>query len=166
MPINVERAASPALLRRCAQIEESLKPQSRGMRLFREDLRRTVVEDHYHMLIEGKDRYGQPRAPLAASTLKDKKRGPGPSLIPNWYRSRFLANFEAEWEVREGVMRLVCRYRDVLSKQGQPFAQYHMTGTRRMPRRDTGGITPKGWAQVKKLFALLPEYLRKGWSVV
>jgi hypothetical protein len=135
------------------------------MTLFRDDLRKTVVEDHYHMLLEGKDRYGQPRAPLAASTLANKKRGPGPSLIPNYYRSRFIRNFEAEWLPGSGGrMVLAARYRNVLSKQGKPFVQYHMTGTKRMPRRDTGGITPKGWARVKQLFALLPEYLRKDWT--
>lgn len=170
MAIFVERPSSPALFRRCDQIEASLKPQSRGMNLFREDLRRTVVEDHYHMLLEGKDRYGQPRAPLAASTTKNPKRDSGPSLIPNYARSRFIRNFEAEWVMRDGLMTLAARYRDILSKKGKPFAQYHMTGASKpgtnwvLPRRDTGGITPKGWAKVKQLFALLPEYLRKDWN--
>jgi hypothetical protein len=138
------------------------------MTRFREDLRLVVVEDHYHMLLNNKDRYGKTRAPLAASTLANKKRGPGPSLIPNYYRSRFIANFVAEWRVLEGLQTLVAYYRDILSKQGKPFAQYHMTGARKpgtnwvLPRRDTGGITPAGWAKVKQLFAILPEYvLRK-----
>ena len=165
MPIYVERPSSPALLRRTDEIAEALKPRSRAMTRFREDLRLVVVEDHYHMLLEGKDRYGKARAPLAARTLADPKRGPGPSLIPNYYRSRFIANFEASWMVREGEQTLVARYRDILSKQGKPFAQYHMTGAHKagtnwyLPRRDTGGVTPRGWAQVKRLFALLPEYL-------
>jgi hypothetical protein len=163
--IVVERPSSPALLRRTAEIAEALKPRSRAMTRFREDLRLLVVEDHYHMLLENKDRYGRQRAPLAASTLANPKRGPGPSLIPNYYRSRFIANFEALWEVREGLQTLVARYRDILSKAGKPFAQYHATGAHKagtnwyLPRRDTGGITPTGWVKVKRLFAILPEYL-------
>jgi hypothetical protein len=163
MAIFVERPDSPALLRRCAEIEARLRPGSKEIVKFREDLRLVVTEDHYHMLLENRDRYGQTRAPLAARTLADPKRGPGPSLIPNYYRSRFLSHFEALWTTEGALMILIARYRDILSKKGKPFVQYHMTGTWKMPRRDTGGITPKGWAQVKKLFAILPTYiLRKG----
>jgi hypothetical protein len=165
MAIVVERPMSSALLKRCGQIDASLKPGSRAMKEFREDFRLVVVEDHYEMLLRGVDRYGQARAPLAARTLADPRRGPGPSLIPRYYQSRFLANFRATWDIRANVQALACAYVDILSKQGKPFVQYHMTGATKkgtnwvLPRRDTGGITPAGWAQVKSLFARMASYI-------
>lgn len=172
MPIYVERPASGALQRRLAELQAAARPGSRVQTQCRRDIRQIVVDDHTDMLLRGVDRYGKPRAKLAESTLKKKGRGPGPSLIPRGMASRFIANFEAAWVTASGVLQLVCRYRDIVSKQGRSFVQYHMTGCdpgsnpRRpnwsLPRRDTGGITPRGWAGVKARFARLKDDIRKG----
>jgi hypothetical protein len=162
MAIYVERPNSGALQRRVEQISAATRPGSKVQARFRKDLHGIVATDHTEMLLRDVDRYGQDRAPLAASTLADRKRGPGPSLIPRLERSRFLTNWEAIWKTVGGIPQLVGRYFDILSKQGKPFVQYHMTGGPRLPRRDTGGITPRGWAAVKRRFARLPDEIRKG----
>ena len=198
MSIYVERPASPALWNLCRSIQDNLRPGGKAQNLIRKDLRRIAIDDHTDMMLRGVDRYGVPRAPLAASTLANKKRDGGPSLIPRGMLSRFITNFEAVWmdDPGQGVMFLVCRYVDILSKPslglrkifkfgqkkvatgggfvsggasggGQPFAQYHMTGARKpgtnwvLPRRDTGGITPKGWAAIKERFARFPDDIRR-----
>jgi hypothetical protein len=162
MALYVERPGSGALQRRLAELQEATRPGSRVQARCRADIRQIVVEDHADMLVRGVDRYGVPRAPLAESTLKNRRRGPGPSLIPRGLASRFATHFEAVWLTVAGALQLACRYRDILSKQGKTFVQYHMTGTRYMPRRDTGGVTPKGWAALKARFARLPEDIRTG----
>ena len=203
MGIFVERPASPALWNLCRRIQDNVAPGSPVQNLIRRDIRKIAVSDHTDMLLRGVDRYGVMRAPLAESTLANKKRGPGPSLIPRGMMSRFITHFEAVWEsdIGQGVMFLVCRYRDILSKPSlgfrakvkanpkhkgmdphaldsegkrlkhdgspQPFVQYHMTGARKpgtswvLPRRDTGGITPKGWAAIKARWATFPDDVRR-----
>lgn len=162
MAIYVERPNSGALQRRVEQISAATRPGSRVQAKLRSDLLRIVREDHTDMLLRDVDRYGQRRAPLAPSTLANKRRGPGPSLIPRGTGSRFITNWEAVWKTIEGIPQLVGRYVNILSKQGKPFVQYHMTGGKYLPRRDTGGITPKGWAQVKARFARLPDDIARG----
>lgn len=156
--IVVERAASPALLKRVASIQAALGASSLQRTKMRADLKTIVFEDHADMVLRGVDRYGRPRAPLAPSTLKNRKRGPGPSLAPRGRNSRFVTNFVTFYEARENGETLVGQYEDILSKQGKPFARYHLTGATKpgtnwvLPRRDVGGVTPKGWAAVKKRF--------------
>ncbi len=158
MPIYVEYPSSSALVRRCRELQEVTKPTSRAMMRAREDFRLIVAEDHYEMLIRGVDRYGRPRAPLAESTLKNKKRGPGPSLIPRFWESRFIFNVQIRWIEEGGERYLVKRFVDILSDAGKPFAQYHLTGATKpgtnwvLPRRDVGGVTPAGFSQLKSRF--------------
>lgn len=175
MAVFVERPASPALWNLCAQISFQLRPGSRAVNSFRKDLRQIAIDDHTDMLLRGVDRYGKTRAPLAKRTIDDPRRGgTGPSLIPRGMGSRFITNFEATWVDEQGVMFLVCRYRDILSKPTrrrgpQSFAQFHMTGATKpgtrwvLPRRDTGGITPKGWPMVRaRLKQLAEDVVRMG----
>src|SRR4029077_7517215 len=104
-----------------------------------------VVADHRAMLLTNVTRYGEPRADLAESTLKNPKRGPGPSLIPRGTSSRFYTNFETAWESDPGqwIMFLVCRYVNIVSKKGVSIVPYHENGTAKMPARPTQGLTPK-----------------------
>lgn len=158
MAIVVEYPTSSALINRCNQLLAVTKPGSRALGRAKEDFRLIVAEDHYHMMLRNVDRYGQPRAPLAARTLANKKRGPGPSLIPSFWQSRFIFNVQIRWVDEGGEQYLVKRFVDIVNKQGQPFAMYHFTGARKrgtnwvLPRRDVGGVTPAGFAQLKMRF--------------
>lgn len=154
--IIVEYPTSGALLRRCQELRAVTRPGSRALGRAKEDYRLIIAEDHYHMMLRGVDRYGKARAPLAERTLRDKRRGPGPSLIPSWWRSRFIFNVQVRWVKEEGDEWLVKRFVGIVNKRGQSFAQYHFTGAKRgnwvLPRRDVGGVTPAGYAQLKMRF--------------
>ena len=158
MPFVFQYDSSNALIERCRQLQAVTKPGSRALGRAKEDFRLIVAEDHYHMMLRGVDRYGKPRAPLAESTLKNKKRGDGPSLIPKWWASRFAWNIQIRWIEEGGLQYLVKRFVDIVNKKGQPFAMYHMTGARKpgtnwvLPRRDVGGVTPAGFYQLKLRF--------------
>jgi hypothetical protein len=146
----VQWRSSPALIKRLEAIQEAARPGSSALNRVRADIRRIVVDDHTEKMIRGVDRYGIQRVALAPSTLKNKRRGPGPSLIPRGMQSRFITNFQAVWEPSGGYMLLTMRFTDILSKRGKQFAHYHLLGAPRahLPRRDVGGITPKGWAKI------------------
>jgi hypothetical protein len=154
-----------------AEIQFNGRPGSRAQNACKGDLFKIIQADHVDKMTRGVDRYGKPRAPLAASTLANKRRGPGPSLIPRGSRSRFITNFVLAWEEigGTGVSVLVGKFVNIVNKKGQSFAQYHLTGaTRRgtkwvLPKRDVSGITPKGWAAVERRHAQLPaDILRMG----
>jgi hypothetical protein len=176
MPTYVEYPSSGALLKRCRALQEAVGPRSVLLARCREDWRLTIAEDHYEMMLRGVDRYGRPRAQLADSTTKGGRSGPGPSLIPRYYLSRFIANLEVLW-VRgdDRVHILVKRFRDILSKPtknhpARPFAQYHLTGASRrtslgnlwvLPRRDVGGVTPAGFRRLQERWALFVQELAR-----
>lgn len=157
MPSYVQWPGSAALIRRLGEIQDAARPGSRAVLSARKDIRQIAIDDNRDKLLRGVDRYGRPMARLAASTLKRRKGG-GPPLVPEGDRSRFIANFEVIWVNAGGYQQLVARYRDINDRDGRPFAQYHMTGCPpgsnpkhplwSLPRRDPGGITPKGWYRV------------------
>jgi hypothetical protein len=158
MATYVQYPSSPAMIARCKAIQEAARPGSRAQNAVRKDFARIVEEDHLEMIDRNVDRYGRPRAALAESTLKNKRRGPGPSLAPRGRLSRFAANVETVWQTSQGVAVLVKRFRDVLDRKGRPFAQYHLDGATKpgtawvLPRRDVGGVTPRGWARLRERF--------------
>lgn len=172
MPIYVQWAGSKALEARLKAVQDAARPGSRAVSSYRGDLARIVREDHEDKMLRGVDRYGRPRAELAPSTLADGRRGPGPSLIPRGRASRFITHFETAWQTSAGgVMLLVGRFRDILSKRGRPFAQHHLEGCLpgsnparpnwSLPRRDVGGITPKGWRRVVERHRRFADDVRK-----
>lgn len=114
------------------------------------DLKSIVMTDHKDKMLRSVDRYGIPFAPLAPATLRNPRRGPDPRpLIPHGMSSRFITNVEAVWHMVDRVNTLVVQFVNIVNKHGQSFAQYHMTGGPRLPRRDPSGITPSGWAKIK-----------------
>ena len=105
------------------------------------------------MLERNVDRYGRPRAKLARSTLM---REPirGPSLIPRGVtRSAIFRKWSAAITVRGGRARLSAGWDNL------PWIRYHLDGTDKIPRRDVGGITPRGWRAIRDRWAKLPADL-------
>lgn len=104
----------------------------------------------------------RPMAPLARSTLADKRRGPGGPL--GTADSRFRKNFRARWDVRAGRWILVAWYEDV------PFAGYHLHGATKpgtrwvLPARDVSGLTPRGQEQVRQATAEFLAAVRRSMS--
>ena len=165
MPLIVQFPTSPALLRRLEQLALAAKGGGPAIGWVKNDFRIIIEADHQDKMERGVDRYGIARAPLAASTLANPKRGPNPnSLIPHGLASRFIQNFVTEWDGDYLVQRLV----GIVDKRGRSFAQYHLTGATKpgtrwvLPKRDVGGITPKGWAQIVKRHSEYAAQVLKG----
>src|SRR5262245_43657337 len=153
MPVRVNTSVhwknQNALHALCTAIAASAKLTGRNANMLKGKIRRIIIDDNIDKLMNRSvDRYGKPCAKLAKSTLADPKRGPGPALVPNFMHSRFISRFRAEWQPARffGVAVLDMKW------IGMPWAKYHITGTRRMPRRDPSGITPKGWSQIRYVF--------------
>lgn len=136
----------------CDAVTQAFGARSKIRREMESDLQVIVQLDHEEMLLRSVDRYGVPRAPLAESTLANKKRGPGPSLIPRFLASRFATHVKILWRESLGRRMLVKDFGDILSSEGQPFAEYHLNGAPRLPRRDVGGVTPKGMRWISDRF--------------
>lgn len=170
MPSYVQWSSSDALVRRLKEIQDAARPGSRAVSAARKDIRQLIIDDNTDKFLRGVDRYGKPMVRLAASTLK-RRDGSGPPLIPHGTSSRFITHFEANWVQSGGYSQLQARYRDINDSKGRPFAQYHMTGCPigsnpkrpnwSLPRRDPGGITPKGWYRVIQRHKQLAEDIRK-----
>ncbi len=159
MPIIVQFGATKALLRRLDDIRDRAKASGRSAMRVRTDIQIIVERDHEEMMFRGVDRYGKPRAPLAESTLKKKPPRANPnSLIPHGYASRFISRYETHWD---GTV-LVQQFVGIVDKRGRSFAQYHLEGGPRLPRRDVGGITPAGWSQIVKRHKEFAEDVLRG----
>jgi hypothetical protein len=97
------------------------------------------------------------------STYQNKKRGLGPVLVPRGMQSRFITNLKAEWVNVEDFAMLTLRYVNIVNKKGQSFAQYHLTGTRRgLPKRDVGGVTPRGMSKIRARISQWAQDIKKG----
>lgn len=120
----------------------------------RDDLKVIVQTDHVDKMLRGVDRYGKPRAPLAASTLRNKRRGPGPSLVPNFLASRYITTARATWNTAGGRSTLRLWFEGFVSPKGFPIPQAHEKGarSRNLPARPVMGITPSGWAKINRRF--------------
>lgn len=156
--IRVEWPSPPALLTRIAAARAAVDPDSRAMRALRADLMSINGNDHVDKMIQGIDRYGRTREPLAPSTMlkiMKGKRGTGPSLIPNRFGSRYLTTFAQRWVTRQGRSELSSRFDGFVSPKGFPIPMAHEAGvpSRNLPRRAVMGLTPKGWAEVRRRFS-------------
>jgi hypothetical protein len=147
LPSFVETPTSSALSRRLAKYRDL--PRSPAAVFFRERVRAIVIEGNRAGLLAGTDKQGRPLAPLAPSTLRDRK-GTGPPLVPRGEASRFISGFRAEWIEEAGGYVLHCGWAGLDSRDGRPFAGYHLTGAGRLPKRDVGGIRPSDWQKIIK----------------
>jgi hypothetical protein len=167
MPIYVEGSPSRTFLEFVRNVQAAQAPDSAITRKMEADMESIVLRDHERMMVSGIDRTGGARAPLAASTLANKRRGPGPSLIPLWTASRFFTNVEVLW-INRGSRTLVKRFADIVNDQGQSFAQYHLEGATKpgtnwvLPKRDVGGLSPRGLEEVRTRFTAFSAEILNG----
>lgn len=155
MPSGITLPASFALTRRLAALRDL--PRSDEFARFRRDVREIVVRGHADTLLSGKDGRGQPMAPLSFNTIRSRK-GSGPPLVPHGEQSRLIRNFDTLWD-RDDDRTWVLERRI----GGVPWARYHISGTRNMPKRDYSAIAPITWARlIKRNQQFLAEIGRAG----
>jgi hypothetical protein len=94
---------------------------------------RIFVAGKREQLERGVDSLGRSFAPLAASTVKTRG-GTGPPLAPRRAASRIEARYEAHATVEATKVKVSAGW------PGLDWVRYHVTGTRRMPRRDPSGF--------------------------
>jgi hypothetical protein len=140
-----------------AEIKADADPRSYKVKKLREDIGAAVVEDNIDKilgrgLLEGVDRYGRPLKPMADSTFRNKRRGFGPVLAPRGLASRVITTFKVRWAMAGEVWRMSAGWVDFLSTRGFPIMLAQLGGTRTIPARDVGGVSPKGWTKVKQAF--------------
>lgn len=164
-PIRLETRASGALRRRLKEIEADIDPRSRKMDRLRTDTKKCIVEDNIDKVyrlstaMAGVDRFGKPLAKPAESTVKgwERKGLIRQILAPHGLSSRVIVNFFVVWEF------IGTQWRAVIGWKGIPWLIYHLQGcdkgsnSRRpnwwLPKRDIGGISPKGMAAIRGVFA-------------
>lgn len=155
--VRVALKTSGLLGRRVRQIQLAAAPDSPAAQKLAVDMKRIVETGYRRMILASQDRFGRPLAPLAPSTLRNKKRGPDPRpLIPHGMASRFIQN--VEWAFRDGVSRLVGVF-NFTTKDGRNFAQYHILGGPNLPQRDIGGLDPRTRRETTDRFARFRDEL-------
>ena len=155
--INVSWSSTPSFGKYVSMMQELAKPNNRRLATARQDMLFEVGVDHLNKMLDGVDRYGRPRAPLAASTrrkIAKGKRGAGPSLVPMRTGSRYLTKIKFLWVLSREIWRLEVWFDGFVSKKGFPIPLAHEKGvpSRNLPKRAVMGITPKGWIKVREVF--------------
>lgn len=142
-----------------------MDPRSRKMDRLRTDVKKAIVEDNTEKLyrlsssMAGSDRFGKALAPPAESTVKGwtRKGLIRQILAPHGLSSRAIVCFFVTWQF------IGSQWRAVIGWRGIPWMIYHLQGcakgsnSRRpnwwLPKRDIGGISPKGMAKIRGVFA-------------
>ena len=161
---TAEWKTSDALVRRLKEIREATRPGSRTQARAMGDIKKLVEEDHRDKLTRGVDRYGRPMEPAAPSTEAQPGRCPGKVMVPCGPRSWPFRAFVCGWRLQgDNTTVIEAKY-----EYDPKIVQAHEKGARkpgtkwRLPARPTMGITPKGWAAIKKRVKQLAEDIRIG----
>jgi hypothetical protein len=162
--IRLVTGESGAVRRRLKEIQADINPQSRKMDRLRTGLKKAIVEDNTDKIyrlstsMAGVDRFGRPLAPPAESTVKAyvRKGQVRQVLAPHGLSSRVIVNFFVAWQF------LGSQWRAVIGWKGIPWLIYHLQGCAKgsnprrpnwwLPKRDIGGISPKGMARIREVF--------------
>lgn len=97
-------------------------------------VRAQLVASKRRQLLAGVDSHGVTFAPLAASTRKNKRRGPGGPLVADGPSSRLITEYTVKVDASPARLTISAGWPFL------PFVQYLKSGTRRMPARDPTGI--------------------------
>jgi hypothetical protein len=150
---------SGALARRLREIKDAVDPRGSKMDRLRYGINKIVKEDNTEKVLghglAGVDRFGRPLAPLGkwAYGAAFRRRGNGPVLAPHGLESRIITHFRYAWNWVGDHYEFVAGWKDL------PWMRYHIEGGPHLPRRDEGGISPKGRAKVWALFARFAKNL-------
>jgi len=121
----------------------------------KEPIRQVLWEGNKIRSLRGVDVQGNKFAPLAISTLRNRK-GFGPPLAPHWSDSRVVTQYVVN--VQAGVGRLSFTG----AWPGLYWMEYHQTGTRHMPARPPYGFRK---IDIDAIRPMLNSYVMKGrWS--
>lgn len=154
---------SRALQKRLKEVRDAVDPRSSRMDRLRTDVKKIAIEDNTEKLLgygssawAGVDRFGRDLAPPAQSTIDSWRLRLGRVLAPEGLRSRTITQYRAQWVWDGGVWRLI------LGWMGIPWMIYHLEGRPKgskksqpnwsLPKRDIGGISPKGMNKVRARF--------------
>lgn len=111
-----------------------------------QSVKEVMLKDNREGLLRGEDRFGDPMAPVEASTIRRGRGGDGEPLVPRSGASRAIADYQVD--IQEGFDRIIL----VGSWPNTPFIKYHVTGyvvhtkngDKGVPARDPVGIRPQG----------------------
>lgn len=175
---DIGQQESGALRRRLKEIRDAAHPQSRRVGQLRTEVKRAVEKDNVEKLLgygssalAGVDRYGKDLTTPADSTVKGWRLRLGRVLAPEGLASRAITRFKVKWIFDGSQWRMVAGW------VGIPWMIYHLKGARKgskgidrlgrdmsnwhLPRRDIGGISPKGWVEVRAAFKRFTDYLHR-----
>lgn len=173
MPIKLLTPESGALRRRLREISAAVDPRSRKVDRLRTEIKKRIVADNEDKLyrnsseMAGVDRFGKPLAKPAKSTVKNYERHGlvRQVLAPHGLASRAITKFFVSWEFAGGAWRAVVGWKDI------PWLIYHLQGCAKgsnpkrpnwsLPKRDIGGISPKGWVSLRAEFARFARNLAR-----
>ena len=173
MPISVVWRESGALRRRLGEIASAVDPRSSRMDRFRYKLTKIAKQDNEDKLYRGAgvmvgvDRYGKKLDDPAESTIKswDRRGLIRQILAPHGLASRVITQFRVVWQWTGSQYEMIAGWKDL------PWIVYHLRGCRKgshplypkwsLPKRDIGGISPKGWVQVRAEFTRFAKLLAK-----
>jgi hypothetical protein len=151
MDLLIRQAGRGAILERL----NALVDRTRDLRPLAEPVGRLLWEANRDRALRGVDCDGNPFAPLARSTLDDRRRRgypPGPPLSRRGPDAAPIRGCVIEATAGEGRLEFRKSWPDV------PFMTYHIQGTPRMPRR-----SPLGWGdELGRARALLARQLLDG----
>ena len=112
-------------------------------------IEKRLVEGNHEGLDAGTDAQGATFAPLAPSTLKDRRRGAGGPMIPVSPGRRFIEGFQSTTEPRGDHAYAVVGSWDGVSRFHRVSARIPGSDRRR-PARDVVGVRPATWALISQ----------------
>jgi hypothetical protein len=168
---------SGALRKRLKDIAADVQPGSGKMKRFQTALTKAVTKDNTEKLLgygssawAGVDRFGKDLAQPADSTIRSWGHL-GRVLAPHGTGSRAITRFKVRWLFDGAQMQMVAGW------VGITWMIYHLRGCPKgskgvdklgrdmanwsLPRRDIGGISPKGWVDVRAEFSKLARSILK-----
>lgn len=169
---NIIAGESSALRRRLKEIKDAADPRGRRVSQLRREVKAAVEKNNVEKLLgygtsawAGVDRYGRDLAPPADSTIKSWRLRLGRVLAPEGLGSRAITRFRVNWLLEGSTWRMLMGW------VGIPWMIYHLMGAERgskagqpnwsLPKRDIGGISPRGWVQVRAAFKRFADSIRR-----
>lgn len=123
----------------------------RDLRPVEPQLRRIFVEGKRDQLTRGVDAQGRAFEPIKPAT-REHRAGSGPPLAPQGVNSDIVTRYTVQLQQVANGLAVVA---------GWPMAwvKYHVSGGRRLPRRDPSGFRPQDKAEAMRR---IRDYIMRG----